>query len=125
MVEIEYIYIYNSFCDRTMAERAKVLKIYGPEFCAEEVMAVAGMEKMFLHEQQLIAYSKRRHGGDNAAHEGVSEEKVRDEAAVDSTDAAKPAGSDMRLPPWVLQQLELMRNAGTERGTMNCPDYCW
>jgi myosin heavy subunit len=92
-----------------MHERAKLLKIYGPDFCAEEIVAVAGMEKMFLHEQQMVLYRKQR------AEMAEAEDFPAEEMKLTSDAGLEKEGSDIRLPPWVLQQLELMRNAVNER----------
>lgn len=97
-----------------MAERAKLLRIYGDELCAEEAAAVEGMFRMLNYQQHVEAL------GPAAA---ADEEESRDAPAVTlsninafdlgggDTGGSTHEYADVFLPPFVRKPLDDMRGA--------------
>lgn len=123
-------------CYSTVAERAKLLRIYGPELFQEEAKAVEGMFRM-LNYQQGIDMSQltseigalREEDGPEDDHLsqgqfGALAKQLGDEgsgasASGGSTSAANGA-SDIYLPPFVRKALEEMLAAPDKESKHYC-----
>lgn len=105
--------------------------------CQEEADAVAGMQRMFEHEKQLVNVfdsseeAKRLQADldDDYERYGLgapAEGKLTmDELEGGGMDAGfDEYGTDTRLPPFVLQQLEKIRAAKTIAGDLS-PFSCY
>jgi hypothetical protein len=125
-----------------MTDRAKLLRIYGPELLAEEARAIEGMLRM-LNYQQSIDYSQLHDGGSGA----VAEDEVEDRSTqarnasnagasgfnnntislkefvhvLSSIENNKPKhgseASDIFLPPFVRKAMEEMLLAESKEST--------
>lgn len=106
--------------ETAMMERNKQARIFGPELCSEEVVAVFGMVRMSLYESQIsseyrtdtILFDKKGEDGrdDNPADD--SNDSPQDDTMQSSTGQSQGLdGIDIRLPPFVRGVLENMRDA--------------
>jgi hypothetical protein len=108
--------------DAAMKERELQVKIYGPELCSEEVNAVEGMRRMFMYESQVHNKSIKRsvklsseNGKDkvNKCAKSSAMDDDDDDDDVEDSYSHENDESDVRLPPFVRTQLEVVRNANT------------
>jgi hypothetical protein len=118
-----------SMMQKAMEARHQLLKIYGPELFAEEAHAVLKMLQMYVHEEQIV----KRTDSENAKRDSseVTEENIMSQGANKSEDGETTAScdatttddsrkgaadNDVRLPPFVRKQLELIRDARAAAG---------
>jgi hypothetical protein len=94
-----------SMMKEAMRERHKLLPIYGPQFCEDEARAVLRLIQMFSHETHIAP--------------GTDPELPRGSDAEGSENTSSfhpPPRNDVRLPPFVRQELDRIRDAKTASG---------
>jgi hypothetical protein len=121
-----------------MAERAKQLRIYGAELCAEEAAAVEGIMRMLTYQQSAEALAQESSNttaiGGGRDHLALSRagdltlsafrEVLRDMEQQQSDEEEGGdigACSDVFLPPFVRKPLEDMRAAESDAGEAVAP----
>lgn len=96
-----------SLMKEAMRERHKLLAIYGPQFCEDEARAVLKVLQMFSHETQIAPATD-------------SPKESRGEDGSESTSSFAPLPrNDVRLPPFVRQELDRIRDAKTASGELH------
>ena len=113
-----------------MQARHKLLKIYGSEFCAEEAHAVLKMSQMYAHEEEIaMTADESSSNGVKSENSAPTDENAeatceeKDSRAGDDNneaesqkDTRRGSVSDVRMPPFVRKQLDLIREAQTAEG---------
>jgi hypothetical protein len=101
-------------------ERAKLLRMYGPELFQEEAAAVEGMFRMLNYQQGIT--SSAEEGGFAEGKDGANGDEMSNndfEAMVRALGAASAGGAqggDIYLPPFVRKALEEMLSATDKEG---------
>jgi hypothetical protein len=97
-----------------MAERSKLLRIYGEELCAEEAVAVEGMFRMLNYQQSVESLG----AADEEARDLVTPVTLGNINSFDvgggETGGAVHEYSDVFLPPFVRKPLDDMRGVQCE-----------
>ena len=121
-----------SMMQQAMAARHQLLKIYGPDLFAEEAHAVLKMLQMLVHEEQIVKRTdteiRKKQDMEITEENSIAEEGNKSPSDSDNRDIAGDAttkedsrkdvvGSDVRLPPFVRKQLDLIRDARTADGS--------
>lgn len=86
-----------SMMKQSMTERHKLLSIYGPQFCEDEARAVLRLLQMLSHETRIAPATDAEPQGGEGSSPALSR-------------------SDVRLPPFVRQELDRIRDARTANG---------
>jgi hypothetical protein len=110
----------NGYFDfSAMVERNKQVRIFGPELCAEEAIAVFGMVRMSLYENQIssefrtdtMLFERDSDKSNSALNQSPTSPPSPPSSPV--TTQVRADSDDIRLPPFVREVLEHMRDSKT------------
>ena len=121
---LNFCLIFNFFGISTATERAKLLRIYGPELFSEEARAVEGMFRMLNYQQSVdgsMLYPESAddnrdldHGDTNLDDTGISAQDFRNvlnesmNSQKNSKEDKAVEGKDILLPTFVRKALQEM-----------------